>query len=328
MAFFLRFPLTAQDCQGPNATVNFTNFYRWAGKTRELGTINTPGAYAQLISMLASQDLTAATNSFETKILALPRPNDMIEVRYWAESVTRNDADAIYEWWRIPFPPGSGSPEMIAWSKMKTSAVRVIDHGHVISTEWPEFFFQFLSTMGPRTNDPTPEPKSLQDLGRQLYSSVGAGRGHAIDDYLVDTGLEESNAVGNIYFANYGVWQGKARDRLLYRIAPSLYNSSATGSMIHCVATGTNHIREAMPFDRISVRTQISAVYERGVRLEFDYVRLGYDQPDLKLARGFHEAACIPAATRGTPHPTPWAPAVLDMLLALAEEQPAERAAS
>jgi acyl-CoA thioesterase FadM len=328
MAFFLRFPLTAQECQGPNGTVNFSNYYRWAGKTRELGTINTPGAYSKLIGMLASQDLTAATNSFETKILSLPQPNDMIEARYWAENVTRSDADAIYEWWRIPFPPGSESPEMIAWSKMKTSAVKVIDHGRVVGTEWPDFFFQFLSAMGPRTNDPTPEPSALHDMGEQLYSSQGVSVQHSVHDSLVETSLEDANVVGNIYFANYGVWQGRARDRFLYRIAPLLFDPTATQSMVHCVATGTYHVREAMPFDRISVRTYISAVYERGLRLEFDFVRLGEGEPNLKLARGFHEAAWVPADAQRAPQPTPWPTEVREMLLALAEEQSAERAAS
>ena len=328
MAFFLRFPLTAQECQGPNGTVNFTNYYRWAGKTRELGTINTPGAYSQLIGMLASQDLTAATNAFETKILGLARPNDMIEVRYWAEKVTRADADAIYEWWRIPFPPGSASPEMIAWSKMKTSAVKVVDHGRVLGTEWPDFFFQFLNAMGPRTNDPTPEPSVLHDMGERLYSSQGVSVQHAVHDSLIETSLEDANVVGNIYFANYGVWQGRARDRFLHRIAPRLFDRTATQSMVHCVATGTYHVHEAMPFDRIGVRTYISAVYDRGLRLEFDFVRLEDGKPNLKLARGFHEATWVPADAHGVPQPTPWPTDVREMLLALAMEQSAERVAS
>jgi acyl-CoA thioesterase FadM len=328
MAFFLRFPLTAQECQGPNGTVNFTNYYRWAGKTRELGTINTPGAYSQLIGMLASQDLTAATNAFETKILGLARPNDMIEVRYWAEKVTRADADAIYEWWRIPFPPGSASPEMIAWSKMKTSAVKVVDHGRVLGTEWPDFFFQFLNAMGPRTNDPTPEPSALHDMGERLYSSQGVSVQHAVHDSLIETSLEDANVVGNIYFANYGVWQGRARDRFLHRIAPRLFDRTATQSMVHCVATGTYHVHEAMPFDRIGVRTYISAVYDRGLRLEFDFVRLEDGKPNLKLARGFHEATWVPADAHGVPQPTPWPTDVREMLLALAMEQSAERVAS
>jgi len=328
MAFFFRFPLTAQECQGPNGTVNFTNYYRWAGKTRELGTINTPGAYSKLIDMLASQDLTAATNSFETKILALPRPNDMIEVRYWAENVTRGDADAIYEWWRLPFPPGSGLPQMIAWSKMKTSAVKVVEHGRVLGTEWPDFFFQFLSAMGPRTNDPTPEPSVSPDMGKELYFSQGVSVSHSVHDSLVETSLEDANVVGNIYFANYGVWQGRARDRFLYRIAPTLFAPSATQSMVHCVATGTYHVREAMPFDRIAVRTYIGAVWERGVRLEFDFIRLGNGEPDLKLARGFHDAAWVTIDAQGAPQPAPWPIDVREMLLALSEEQSANRVAS
>jgi acyl-CoA thioesterase FadM len=327
-AFFLRFPLTAQECQGPHGAVSFTNYYRWAGKTRELGTINTPGAYSKLIDMLASQELTAATNSFETRILGLPRPNDMIEVRYWAENVTRQDADAIYEWWRIPFPPGSESCEMIAWSRMKTSAVKVLNHGHVMSSEWPEFFFQFLSSMGPRTKDPTPEPVLLHDMGEQLFSGEGRALRQPAQEYVVQTTLEDGNVVGNVYFANYGIWQGRARDRLLYRVSPSLFNPTTTRSMVHCVETNTYHLREAMPFDEISVRTYISAVYERGLRLEFDFTRMAEGVPSCKLARGFHEAIWVPVGYGIAPRPTSWPVEVRETLLALAEEQLASQAAS
>jgi hypothetical protein len=308
--------------------VNFTNYYRWAGKTRELGTINTPGAYSQLIKMLASQDLTAATNSFETKILGLPNPNDMIEVRYWAENVTRIDADAVYEWWRIPFPPKSGSPEMIAWSRMKTSAVQVLQRGRVASTEWPEFFFQFLSSMGPRTDDPTPEPTTAYDLGARIYFAQGTDTRRAVHEELIETSLEDSNVVGNIYFANYGVWQGRSRDRFLYRAVPELFDPSPSQPILHCTATGTYHVREAMPFDRILARTYVDAVYERGLRLGIDFIRLGAGEPNVKLARGFHEAVWLATDADGAPLPASWPPEVREMLIALAEDQYEARAAS
>jgi hypothetical protein len=83
-----------------------------------------------------------------------------------------------------------------------------------------------------------------------------------------------------------------------------------------------------MPFDRIAVRTYIGAVYERGLRLEFDFIRLGDGEPDLKLARGFHDAAWVSIDAQGAPQPALWPTDVRDMLLALSEEQTADRVAS
>ena len=145
---------------------------------------------------------------------------------------------------------------------------------------------------------------------------------------MVETSLEDANVVGNIYFANYGVWQGRARDRFLHRIAPKLFAPSDSQSMVHCIGTGTYHVREAMPFDRIAVRTYIAAVYERGLRLEFDFIRLGSGESDVKLARGFHDAAWVRLDAQGARQAVPWPSDVRDMLLALSEEQSADRVAS
>jgi enediyne polyketide synthase len=290
-AFFYRFPLTAQDLTGPYGTLGFANLYRWAGKVRELSGINKPGGYSELMKMLASQDLTAATNFFETRVLASPKPYDLIESRYWADNVTRSDVSTIYEWWRIPFPPGSRRSELIARSRMKISAVKVLEHGQVVATQWPDFFFQFLNEMGPRNDAPTPEPNDSYELGTTVLAVDDKSSKEPILEERIQTGFEDANVVGNIYFASYGAWQARARDRLLHAISPELLRDPKPSVFLHCVGTGTFHMREALPFDTIVVRTFVTRIYERGLRLEFDYSRMEDDGRLTKLATGYHEAA-------------------------------------
>jgi acyl-CoA thioesterase FadM len=291
VAFFYRFPLTAQDSTGPYGTLGFANLYRWAGKVRELSGINSPGAYSELIKMLASQDLTAATNYFETRVLGSPKPYDLIEARYWADDVTRSDVSTIYEWWRIPFPPGSRRPELIAWTRMKISAVRVLEHGQVVATQWPDFFFQFLNGMGPKNDAPTLEPNSSYELGKTVFAVVEKSKREPVLEERIQTGFEDANVVGNIYFANYGAWQARARDRLLHAVSPDLLRDPKPQAFLHCVGTGTFHVREALPFDTILVQTFVTRIHERGLRLEFDYSRINGDGSLAKLATGYHEAA-------------------------------------
>jgi enediyne polyketide synthase len=328
MAFFYRFPLTAQDSTGPCGTLGFANLYRWAGKVRELSGINRPGGYSELMKMLASQDLTAATNYFDTRILGSPKPHDLIEARYWADEVTRSEVSTIYEWWRIPFPPETGRPELIAWSRMKISAVKVLEHGRVVPTEWPEFFFQFLNGMGPTVDAPTPEPNDDYDLGGAVFAvDPKSGAAPVLEDHI-QTGLEDANVVGNIYFANYGVWQARARDRLLHGVARELVRDPMPAAFLHCVKTGTFHVREALPFDRIVVRTFVTRVYERGLRLELDYSRVEDDGSLTKLATGYHEAAWVSRAKDDALQVVGWPKAALGRVLDLigAETQP-EKAA-
>jgi acyl-CoA thioesterase FadM len=144
----------------------------------------------------------------------------------------------------------------------------------------------------------------------------------------VHTTWEDANVVGNVYFANYGVWQGRARDRFLQALAPELFRSSAKRSMLHCLNTGTYHLREAMPFDSVDVKVYITTVSERGARLEFDFLRAGGNAPGSKLARGFHEVAWVSRNRSSTPEPLPWPTGVKDLLMALALGQVADQAAS
>ncbi|MGB5701897.1 MAG: polyketide synthase dehydratase domain-containing protein, partial [Polyangiales bacterium] len=306
VAFCYRFPLTAQDSTGPHGTLGFANLYRWAGKVRELSGINTPGAYSELMKMLASQDLTSATNSFETRVLGSPKPYDLIEARYWADDVTRSDVSTIYEWWRIPFPPGSSRPELVAWSRMKISAVRVLEHGQVVATQWPDFFFRFLNGMAPKNDAPTPEPDNSYELGETLLAvSARSGREPVLEDQI-ETGFEDANVVGNIYFANYGAWQARARDRLLHAIAPDLLRDPRPPVFLHCTGTATYHVREAVPFDNILVQTFVTKIYDRGLRLEFEYSRINDDGSLLKLASGYHEGAWVRYTDAGALGPTTW----------------------
>jgi enediyne polyketide synthase len=306
VAFFYRFPLTAQDLTGPYGTLGFANLYRWAGKVRELSGINTPGGYSELMKMLASQDLTAATNYFETRVLGSPKPYDLIEARYWADGVTRSDVSTSYEWWRIPFPPGPRRPELVARSRMKISAVKVFEHGQVVATQWPDFFFQFLNGMGPQNHAPTPEPDDSYDLGKTIFSADEKSGREPVLEETIQTGFEDANVVGNIYFANYGAWQARARDRLLHAVAPDLLRDPKPAVFLHCLGTGTFHVREAVPFDKVLVQTFVTRIRERGIRLEFTYSRIDGDGSLAKLATGYHEAAWVGQTDGDTLHVADW----------------------
>ncbi len=60
---------------------------------------------------------------------------------------------------------------------MKISAVKVLEHGQVAATQWPDFFFRFLNAMAPKNDAETPEPGNRYELGETLFAVDGkAGR--------------------------------------------------------------------------------------------------------------------------------------------------------
>lgn len=283
-AFFCRFPLSAQDSSTVSGSLNPTSFFRWAGRLREWGGMNTPGVYEGILEMLGSNDVMSATNECETRILKMPERSDFIEGRYWMEYVNRGDAGNLFEWWRIPFP--TGEPELIAWTRMRISAVRAVRHGVIERADWPGFLYRFLKAMGDDAPEPTRGPSLDLEMGARLYSKdAGPTLGPVLDHLVLATSQEDSNVVGNIYFANYSVWQARVTDRFVHRVSPRSFEGRGAEGELYWANTRINQLRDAMPFDDIQVTMHLDELYERGARLSYAFHRLGEDK-GRKIAAG------------------------------------------
>jgi len=290
--FAFRFPLTAQDSQSATRSLYFTRFFKWMGKMREVCGLNTPGAYVKILDMLRSNEITSATNAFQTTVLSTPRCNDIIEGRLWVERATAVDCDAVCEWWAIPFAPNEGDAQMFAWSHMTISAVQVLADGAVRATKWPDYFYRFLDLMGPRGSGASRAPSNSHDYGVCHFKESPGPRaaGVFLADEVFDTSFEDGNVVGNIYFAAYGAWQGRVRDRFFYALSPDHFCGRPDAELI-CTDFRMTQLREAMPFDRVRVEMRLLALYERAADLSFHYFRVAPDGSETKLAVGEHTAA-------------------------------------
>ncbi len=312
-AFFCRFPLSAQDSSSVSGSLNFTSYFRWAGKLREWGGMNTPGVYEGILEMLGSNSVMSATNECETRILKVPQRNDFIEGRYWMEYVNKGDAGNIFEWWRIPF--AGGEPEMIAWTKMRISAVKAVRHGVIAATDWPEFLYRFLKDMGDDAPAPTLGPELDFDLGATLFAKVpGPQPGPLLAEQTFSTAQEDSNVVGNIYFANYSVWQGRLTDGFFHSLAPHLFEERGKHGELHRAQTRISQLRDAVPFDAVGVLMRLEELYERGARLSFEFFR---KEPSgvIKIAAGRNLVAWATVERGAAPQPVPWPQELRDALL-------------
>jgi enediyne polyketide synthase len=318
-AFFCRFPLSAQDSSSVSGALNFASYFRWAGKLREWGGMNTPGVYQGILEMLGSNEVMSATNECETRIFKVPQRNDLIEGRYWMEYVNKGDAGNIFEWWRIPFP--TGEPELIAWTRMRISAVKAIRHGVIAATDWPDFLYRFLKDMGDDAPEPSKGPKLDLDLGAPLFSKVpGPQPGVLLAEQTFSTSQEDSNVVGNIYFANYSVWQGRVTDRFFQSIAPHTFENRGTHGELHRAETAISQLRDAMPFDEISVVMRLDKLYDRGAHLSFDFFR---KEPEgvTKIAAGRNLVTWARVERGAEPRVINWPADLKEAMLACVDER-------
>jgi hypothetical protein len=179
---------------------------------------------------------------------------------------------------------------------MSTTWVAIKGHGVVEVKPLPEFGREFVNKLLPPSDSRItryshPSIPNV-DSGKELYPEPAGPvkNSSLLQEQIFETTLEDANLVGNIYFSNYYIWQGRVRDNFLNKIAPEFFSGSGKKGELRCINCKVNHMSEAMPFDGIAVRMYRSTVFERGLNFYFDYYRITADGKRHKLGYGEHEA--------------------------------------
>jgi acyl-CoA thioesterase FadM len=294
------------------------------GKARELSGIEQTGFHKRLFELFGSDVHGGVTNSFETTLFGRAGQSDVIEGHFWMEECSETEYTVVCDWRRLPFP--SGEVERVAFSRMRTSSVEIRGPNEVKTAPWPEEFYRFLVGMNPSREWETlpeslPQGFSGLQLGEALWSARDDAERPTLARRVFPTSLQDSNLVGNLYFGNYSAWQGRLRDEFFHTLAPEYFNGRQSKAQLECLSFGTRHLREAMPFDQIEAVMQLSAVYDGGVDLWFDFHRVDSTGSREKLAVGEHRAALV-SATGEPLEIVSWAPHASRRLLELVSSRP------
>jgi hypothetical protein len=169
-----------------------------------------------------------------------------------------------FEWRKLM---SDGMIKPVAFSRQQLSWIRVVGHGVVEPVACPEFFMDFLrnNSFVPKEARTELNEESFSDgkishreLGKDLYEGdLLGGSKNVLKERVVETTMEHSNLAQNIYFSNYFTWQGHLRDGYLFNLSPELYRKMNRNGQFVCMHCEVKHLREAMPFDRISVTMKL-----------------------------------------------------------------------
>ena len=110
--------------------------------------------------------------------------------------------------------------------------------------------------------------------------------------------FEDTNLVGNVYFARFISWQGRCREAFLAEHTPDLLAALARELRLVTLSVSCEFFEELHAFDDVELEMRLAARRGHRLALSFDY-RLARDGASQLVARGAQEVACMRVAAAG-----------------------------
>lgn len=321
-----RFQVSFKESGSISRHIYFSQYFRWIGQIRELPMESIA---SEILGDFLSGDWGMVTNAVSLRVLGEATGYDIIQARAWVGNVIGSSFDTYIEFCKV-LP--NHSLERLAIAEVKATWVRLISYGVPAPMPFPDYLQSYLNRFAaqipasldlkrPETLPLPPLPTSLSplSLGTLLEQTPALENryGRLLRFEVFQTTLEESNLVGNVYYGNYFIWQGRILDLFLYSVAPDYLRVSNPQGEIVCLYSRMDYLREAMPFDRIGTRLYIQSVFERGAVFCFEFFRELADGSSEKLHVGQQEVAWVIRDEAARAIAAPWPTEVLRSLLCL-----------
>ena len=307
LVFVQRLPVTFQPSANLSRTIYFSNFIKWMGSTREASAWPV---LSQMAEQFASGRWGGVTNYGHLKILGEGHTSDQIEILMWVSDNSGPENATMTLSYDFRKMVAGGDYQRLAFCRLQTTWVEILGPGVAKAAPYPAYYGQFIEDMCPRFDAPdTPEPmaESLAHLFNGDNDPVvylappGPVVQPVVREQIFETGLAQANLVGNIYYANYYEWQGQIRDRFFYDLIPEYYHGIGEKGELLALESRVDHLREAMPFDRIQVTLAVKELRECGVTFHLDYFRLAPEGNREKIAYGMHRGVWVKRDGQGKP---------------------------
>ncbi|CAL9445714.1 acyl-CoA thioesterase [Saccharothrix sp. NPDC042600] len=113
-------------------------------------------------------------------------------------------------------------------------------------------------------------------------------------------GFEETNFVGNVYYAHYLRWQGHLREKFLLEQAPGVLDEIMHDDLkLFTLKVDCEFYAELAAFDELSVRMRLEELTQTQIAFAFDYVKV-QDGVETLVARGSQRIACMRGPNNAT----------------------------
>lgn len=131
---------------------------------------------------------------------------------------------------------------------------------------------------------------SLQEDPRRMYV------------YRHTISFEETNLVGNVYYARHVAWQGRCREMFLREHAPGILDELAIDLRLVTLRASCEYYDELRAFDEVEIKMGLTHLHAHRIGLSFEYIVCRQGSRKL-AARGLQDIACM-RVTSGELAPT------------------------
>lgn len=107
-------------------------------------------------------------------------------------------------------------------------------------------------------------------------------------EYRHVVGFEETNLIGNVYYANHVRWQGRCREMFLRDRAPEVIEALKHGLVLVTTRVSCEFMAELFAFDEIAIRMRLGELAQNRITMNFEYWR-----GEELVARGEQQVACM-----------------------------------
>lgn len=111
-------------------------------------------------------------------------------------------------------------------------------------------------------------------------------------EYRHVVGFEETNLVGNVYYANHVRWQGRCREMFLRDRAPEIIDALKHGFVMVTTRVSCEFMAELVAFDEVILRMSLGELAQNRITMNFEYWRHTVTGEEL-VARGEQQVACM-----------------------------------
>ena len=132
-------------------------------------------------------------------------------------------------------------------------------------------------------------------------------------EYRHVVGFEETNLVGNVYYANHIRWQGRCREMFLRDHAPEVSEEMARGLCLITTRCSCEYLAEVNAFDEVVIRMRLADLAQNRITMFFEYLRSAGGNGEEIVARGEQQIVCM-QRSEGRLEPAPIPRSLVDAL--------------